>query len=130
MRVSHTGNIGDILRTLRKSFHITQSELAEYIGVSAQQIHKYEIGKDMIGIDKLKGIADFFNCDISLFFEKQTQENSDVLKIAENKKQFIVNNVSRVSDEIQLLKIFTHCEENDKKKILEFATNILEKKKK
>ena len=45
--------IANGIREIREDLHITQSEMAEYLGVSRQQIAKYEKGKSRISAGKL-----------------------------------------------------------------------------
>ncbi len=40
--------IGQKLLALRNDLHLTQRQMAKKIGVSYQQLHKYEIGRDRI----------------------------------------------------------------------------------
>ncbi len=47
---------------------MTQMGLAEVIGVSYQQVQKYESGKDSISVRRLQQIAKAVNAPITLFF--------------------------------------------------------------
>jgi len=47
---------------------MTQIELSELIGVSYQQVQKYEKGSDNISVERLKQIAKAVNVPITLFF--------------------------------------------------------------
>lgn len=47
---------------------MTQMELSELIGVSYQQVQKYEKGSDNISVERLKQIAKAVNVPITLFF--------------------------------------------------------------
>ncbi|MCK4910263.1 MAG: helix-turn-helix transcriptional regulator [Thermodesulfovibrionales bacterium] len=49
---------GKILRRLRKSADLTQSDLAEFLGLSYQQIQKYEYGTSEMTITRLRQISD------------------------------------------------------------------------
>ena len=49
---------GRILRRLRKSADLTQSALAEFLGLSYQQIQKYEYGTSEMTITRLRQISD------------------------------------------------------------------------
>jgi len=53
---------------LRKVRNMTQSELGEKIGVSAQQIVKYETASNRISASRLILIARALNKDISYFY--------------------------------------------------------------
>jgi transcriptional regulator with XRE-family HTH domain len=59
--------IGQIIREARKARGMTQMKLSELIGVSYQQVQKYEKGSD-ISVGRLKQIAKALNMPITLFF--------------------------------------------------------------
>lgn len=57
-------SIGTKIATLRKQKDITQEEMANAIGTSAQAISKWERGKNYPDIELLPIIADFFGTTI------------------------------------------------------------------
>jgi transcriptional regulator with XRE-family HTH domain len=74
--------IGSIILRLRKAARMSQMELAEKIGVSYQQLQKYEYGKCKLTIDRLRQICQALNIPLSAFFQdteaavkKATQTN-------------------------------------------------------
>ncbi len=60
--------IGQIIKEARKARGMTQMELSELIGVSYQQVQKYEKGSDNISVERLKQIAKAVGAPITLFF--------------------------------------------------------------
>ncbi len=62
-------DIGSIIKSLRKAAGISQARLAEKIGVSYQQVQKYESGKSKLKIDRLQQIADAFQVPILAFLD-------------------------------------------------------------
>ncbi len=60
--------IGQIIREARKTRGMTQMKLSELIGVSYQQVQKYEKGSDNISVERLKQIAKALNAPLTLFF--------------------------------------------------------------
>ena len=61
--------IGARIRAARKEKGLTQMQLAEKVGVSFQQIQKYETGKDRIFVERLQQIAQALKVPISYFFK-------------------------------------------------------------
>ncbi len=61
--------VGMRIKQLRKERHITQSELGSAVGLTFQQIQKYEKAKNRISASKLVQIASIFDVDISELFE-------------------------------------------------------------
>ena len=49
---------------------LTQQELAELIGVTYQQAHKYERGINRVSADRLYDIAQALNVPVGYFFEQ------------------------------------------------------------
>jgi len=47
---------------------LSQSDLAEKVGVCRQQINKYETGEDRVSAGRLKAIASVLNTPIEFFF--------------------------------------------------------------
>lgn len=70
-------DLGYKLRMLRQGAGLTQEMLAEKVGVSTQQIQKYESGRDNISTDKLQQFAEVFSVPVQEFFS----ETSEVLPL-------------------------------------------------
>ena len=70
MRASHPvdHHLGARVRLARAERGISQTALGESIGVTFQQIQKYERGTNRISASKLLGIAKALDKDISFFF--------------------------------------------------------------
>lgn len=56
--------IGELIRTARKTAGMSQMDLAEKIGVTYQQVQKYEYGKDQINVKRLFQFANALNAPI------------------------------------------------------------------
>ena len=52
------------LKEIRKDRDLTQTIVAEYLGMKQQQYSEYEIGKRLIPIETLDKLADFYNTSI------------------------------------------------------------------
>jgi transcriptional regulator with XRE-family HTH domain len=65
--------IGQVIKEARKARGMTQMKLSELIGVSYQQVQKYEKGSDNISVERLKQIAKAINVPITLFFPGGTE---------------------------------------------------------
>lgn len=62
--------LGSLMRQLRKSSRMSQMQLAERIGVSYQQVQKYEKGVNRLSVSRLKQVSDALGLDISVFIEE------------------------------------------------------------
>jgi transcriptional regulator with XRE-family HTH domain len=64
--------IGASLRAHRLIVGMSQGDLARKLGVSFQQIQKYEKGTNRVGAGRLPQIAKIFNIPISALFDANT----------------------------------------------------------
>ncbi len=62
--------IGARVRLRRQSLGMSQTELSRKIGVTFQQLQKYETGANRIGASRLASIADALGVPITFFFEE------------------------------------------------------------
>ena len=62
--------IGLKIKTLRKGSGMSQIELAEKLGLSFQQVQKYEKGVTRISVLRLQQISEALGVPITFFFEK------------------------------------------------------------
>ena len=62
--------IGRRLRKARISYNLTQTDLAQRLGISFQQVQKYENGTNRVSSSRLYMIADVLNLEMIYFFEK------------------------------------------------------------
>ncbi|MGZ2385010.1 helix-turn-helix domain-containing protein [Rhizobium leguminosarum] len=70
--------VGARIRMRRQLLGMSQERLGEQIGVTFQQVQKYEKGINRIGASRLQRIAEVLQTSPSFFFE---QENSEPLTL-------------------------------------------------
>src|SRR5579883_3596877 len=61
--------VGLRIREFRKAIGISQTELAEQVGVTFQQVQKYENGTNRVGAGRLTQIANALDVPITAFFD-------------------------------------------------------------
>jgi transcriptional regulator with XRE-family HTH domain len=67
-RILSSEEIGFRVRTLRQKAGWSQEQLSEMIGVSPQQLQKYETGKNMMNTDKLQQVAQALSIPVQALF--------------------------------------------------------------
>jgi transcriptional regulator with XRE-family HTH domain len=77
--------IGEKLKNLRKKAGYTQEKLAEVIGVSRNQLQKYERGQDALSPERLQQMAAALVVPVQAFFT----DTDDTLPIAVEEKLLI-----------------------------------------
>jgi transcriptional regulator with XRE-family HTH domain len=98
--------IGGRIRAQRLSRGLSQEELAEGLGVSFQQVQKYEKGTTRLSAGRLKEISEILNVPISTWFgdDKSASRKGPILADA---NQFITSTRA-----IRLLKSFSQIEDS------------------
>jgi transcriptional regulator with XRE-family HTH domain len=76
-------HVGARMRERRIMLGLTQQQMAELIGVTYQQAHKYETGINRISAGRLYQIAQALGVDISYFFEDIDPERRNKPKASE-----------------------------------------------
>lgn len=69
-----SAEIGKKIKDFRKRNGLSQEGLAELIGLSFQQVQKYESGVNRLNTDKLQAIANVLSVPVASFFEDQPIE--------------------------------------------------------
>ena len=62
-------HVGNRIRLRRLSVGKTQTQLAQLLKITFQQVQKYERGANRVGASRLLAIADFLQVPASYFFE-------------------------------------------------------------
>ncbi len=83
MAEDYRKNIGEKIKKYRLAAHMSQMALAEKIGISYQQLQKYEKGINNIALYRLRQICESLKIPLSTFLEGQETE-----KIAEDKSEY------------------------------------------
>ncbi|WP_417429278.1 helix-turn-helix domain-containing protein [Kiloniella sp.] len=69
-------HVGQRLRLRRTLLGLSQEKLGEALGLTFQQIQKYERGTNRIGASRLYDLARVLDIDIGYFFDEMTDEVS------------------------------------------------------
>jgi len=73
-RASQILLVGQKIRQIRKSRHLTQADLASRIGVTQSDLSRMENGEYKVGLDTLFRILQVFELSMSNFFEEPSPE--------------------------------------------------------
>jgi transcriptional regulator with XRE-family HTH domain len=76
--------IGSTLKILRLEAGMTQDQLADKIGVTAQMVHKYEIGRNGLSLLRLIKTAEVLGTDYVEFIELSMGNNTTKSKLKNN----------------------------------------------
>ena len=98
--------IGEIIKEARKARGMTQMKLSELMGVSYQQVQKYEKGGDNISVERLKQIARAVNVPLTFFFSTVHETVAETRAVYEK----------RPKDEAALLELYRRIKTRKAKK--------------
>lgn len=106
--------IGQLIREMRKARGMTQMDLSELLGVSYQQVQKYEKGSDNISVERLKQIARAVDVPVTFFIlpEKVEETREPYVKMPADETT-LLQQYRRIKSKktkkavIELLKTFT-----------------------
>jgi len=70
-------HVGNRLRLRRTLLGISQEKLADAIGLTFQQVQKYEHGANRIGASRLWDLSRVLNCSVSYFYEEMSNGVAD-----------------------------------------------------
>jgi transcriptional regulator with XRE-family HTH domain len=76
-RASQILLVGQKIRQIRKSRHLTQADLASRIGVTQSDLSRMENGEYKVGLDTLFRILQVFELSMSNFFEEPAAESAE-----------------------------------------------------
>ena len=90
-------SIGSRIAVYRTAQRLSQTALAQAIGVTFQQVQKYEKGRNRVGAARLQEIADFLGVPVSTFFDDPTET-------ADGKES--IHNLLQDPDVMELIRTF------------------------
>src|SRR4051812_7901869 len=112
-RASQILLVGQRIRQLRKSRHLTQADLASRIGITQSDLSRMESGEYKVGLDTLFRILQVFELSMSRFFEEPAEGGApDAAAEAAAAPE--------VEPERQLLQDFAQLSEDSQREVREF----------
>ncbi|MGC1402986.1 MAG: helix-turn-helix transcriptional regulator, partial [Thermodesulfobacteriota bacterium] len=106
-KIRTSRDIGEIIKKRRKELGISQEKLAEILGVTYQQIQRYENGTNRLNVENIQFVARALSVSVSYFFEPD--------KILITPKEIFSN---LPAEDLNLIKYFQKIKSNQNKKIV------------
>ena len=69
-------HVGNRLRVRRTLLGLSQEKVGEAMGLTFQQVQKYERGANRIGASRLWDMSRILNCPVSYFFEEMDEDTA------------------------------------------------------
>ncbi|MEO0327694.1 MAG: helix-turn-helix transcriptional regulator [Pseudomonadota bacterium] len=118
--------VGGRVKQIRTRLGISQEKLGEYLGVTFQQIQKYEKGSNRISASRLYQIGAMLNTEIQFFFPPllKNREFSNEGFSEPNESEFELK-AKPTADTADLLEAFSRLQNNNvRKHILELVVQL------
>jgi transcriptional regulator with XRE-family HTH domain len=113
-------NVGARIRLRRQLLGFSQTRLAESLGVTFQQVQKYEKGINRVGASRLQAIATVFDVPVSFFFEDSAAPEAEVEPLENDFTQ-----VLETPEAIALNTAFAKIEDSEvRRKVLSLVKSI------
>lgn len=126
-------HVGKRIKLRRTLLHISQEQLAGDIGVTFQQVQKYESGHNRVSASRLFDISRVLDCPISYFFEdigpdttgeRATPTSRSADGVAEDAASFDSDPMQR-TETLELVRAYWRLSNTDlRQNVLELLTNI------
>lgn len=76
-------HVGKLIRARRRAIGVSQHQLAEAVGVSFQQVQKYELGSNRVSASKLFAIGQALGVPAGSFFDGLEETGTDLSVLSE-----------------------------------------------
>ncbi|MEL6435460.1 MAG: helix-turn-helix domain-containing protein [Pseudomonadota bacterium] len=118
-------HVGSRIRLRRTMLGMSQEKLGEALGITFQQVQKYEKGTNRVGASRLQNIAAILNVPVSFFFEDAPGDRvSEGGQLAENSSTYVVNFLSS-SEGLQLNRAFVKISDPKvRRKIIDLVKSL------
>jgi transcriptional regulator with XRE-family HTH domain len=107
-------HVGSRIRLRRTMLSMSQEKLGESLGITFQQIQKYEKGTNRVGASRLQNISTVLNVPVAYFFEDAPGEAADSAQEgfseANANSNYVVDFLSS-SEGLQLNRAFVRIED-------------------
>ena len=104
-------HVGSRVRMRRMMLSMSQEKLGGALGLTFQQVQKYEKGTNRIGASRLQQISHILQVPVAFFFEGAPSEQTPMEGMAEAPSPSYVSDFLATSDGLALTKAFMEIKE-------------------
>ena len=100
--------VGARIRMRRLMLKFSQTQLGDALGVSFQQVQKYENGSNRVGASRLQHIASILQVPVSFFFEEAPINRGEPAQISDAPSPELVTAFVSTTDGLRLIRALTN----------------------
>jgi transcriptional regulator with XRE-family HTH domain len=104
-------HVGRRVRMRRMMLGMSQEKLGNALGLTFQQVQKYEKGTNRISASRLQHISDILQVPVAFFFEGAPHQPGQPKELGDAPSPAYVSDFLATSDGLALIKAFTRIKE-------------------
>ena len=117
-------HVGSRIRLRRNMLGLSQEKLGESLGITFQQIQKYEKGTNRVGASRLQAISAILNVPVSFFFEDAPGSSNQAGFAEDNEAAYVVDFLNS-NEGVQLTRAFTKISDPKvRRKIIDLVKSL------
>ncbi|MDR6432717.1 helix-turn-helix domain-containing protein [Brucella pseudogrignonensis] len=118
-------HVGSRIRLRRNMLGLSQEKLGESLGITFQQIQKYEKGTNRVGASRLQAISAILTVPVSFFFEDAPGSSPTQAGFAEDNEATYVVDFLNSNEGVQLTRAFTKISDPKvRRKIIDLVKSL------
>ena len=110
-------HVGNRMRMRRLLIGMSQEKLGELLGITFQQVQKYEKGSNRVSASRLYHVAKVLAVPVQYFFD-ELQGEAAVAGFAESAGADLISGALQSPEGVQLARIFSSTTDPEKRKLI------------
>jgi transcriptional regulator with XRE-family HTH domain len=110
-------HVGNRMRMRRLLVGMSQEKLGEMLGITFQQVQKYEKGSNRVSASRLFQVAKVLSVPVQFFFDELQSEGS-AAGFAESHGADLISGALQSPEGVQLARIFSATTDPEKRKLI------------
>ena len=122
-------HVGGRVKMRRVLLGMSQEKLGERLGLTFQQVQKYEKGSNRIGASRLFDVSRILDVPVAFFYEGLGEQPDPHAGLAETTQSDYLAEFAQSSDCIQLMKAFMNIKQpHVRRSVIQFVKNLADTK--
>jgi transcriptional regulator with XRE-family HTH domain len=117
-------HVGNRVRMRRLLVSMSQEKLGELLGITFQQVQKYEKGSNRVSASRLYQISRVLGVPVQYFYD-ELKEDDGPSGFAESEGADAIAGALQSPDGVQIARIFSETTDPDKRKLILNAVKLL-----